>query len=203
MLPAPTLRPLWLFPSRLASTVLRWPVIADGLTPPGFARRSFLRGRCVGLDAVRGAEPLGCCRSVLSHKVAPLSFLSSVRAGRVQALFLRSGYPRLLRPLLQAIRKKPSVGVSLCPQAVFQPGFRGEMLSATFLSAASRRMETEACPRAVECKTMSYCTPFPITKAAVSSIRKRPEGTCRLVTLQTIRVRIVKRLFLKIQRLTP
>jgi hypothetical protein len=57
-------------------------------------------------------------------------------------------------------------------------------------------METEACPRAAPWKTMPFRTPFTIKKAAVLHIRKQPEDTCRLVTLQTIRGRIALRLVL-------
>jgi hypothetical protein len=70
------------------------------------------------------------------------------------------------------------------------------MLSVILVFAASRWMETEACPRSAPWKTMPFRIPFTITKAAVLRIRKRPEGTCWLVTLQTIRGRIALRLVL-------
>lgn len=211
LLPAPTLRPLWLVSSRLASAFPRWSVIADVHAPCGFARRSALCAlRASGWMPSGARSPWAAadpCFRTRSRRYPSFRLPAPVEC---QALLRRSGFPRLSRLLLRAGRKKPSVGVSplsggslptgLSPGRTNAAVRRGEMLSVILVFAASRWMETEACPRAAPWKTMPFRIPFTITKAAVLHIRKRPEGTCRLVTLQTIRVRIVSHLFLKIQR---
>lgn len=207
LLPAPTLRPLGLVLSRLASAFPRWSVIADVRAPCGLARRSALCAwRASGWMPSGARSPWAAadpCFRTRSRRYPSFRLSASVEC---QALLRRSGLPRLFRALFQAVRKKPSVGVSplsgcslptwLSPGRTNAAVRRGEMLSAILVFAASRWMETEACPRAAPWKTMPFRTPFTITKAAVLHIRKQPGGTCRLVTLQTIRGRIALHLVL-------
>lgn len=214
MLPAPILRPLWLVSSRLASAFPRWPVIADVHAPCGFARRSALCAwRASGWMPFGARSPWAAadpCFRTRSRRYPSVRLPAPVEC---QALLRRSGFPRLSRLLLQAGRKKPSVGVSPLSGSTLPTGLapcrtnaavrRGEMPSVILVFAASRRLETEACPRAAPWKTMPFRIPFPITKAAVLHIRKWPEGTCRLVTLQTIRVRIALHLSFEIQGFGP
>lgn len=211
LLPAPTLRPLWLVSSRLASALARWSVIADGHAPSGFAWRSALCAwRASGWMPSGARSPWAAadpCFRTRSRRYPSFRLPAPVER---HALLRRSGFPRLSRLLLQAGRKKPFVGVSPLAGGSLPTGFlpgrtnaavrRGEMPSVILVFAASRRSEAEACPRTAQWKTMPFHIPFPITKAAVLHIRKRPEGPCRLVTLQTVRVRIALHLSFEIQR---
>lgn len=125
MLPAPTLRPLWLVLSRLASAAPRWSVIADVHAPCGFARRSAL---CEGLASgwmPSGAQgpwaPADPCFRTRSRRYPSFRPSSPVEC---RAPVRRSGFPRLSRLLLRAIRKKPFVGVSPLPEARSRPDLR-------------------------------------------------------------------------------
>lgn len=183
LLPAPTLRPLGLVSSCLASALPRWSVIADVHAPCGFARRSALCAwwACGWMPSGArspwaAADP---CFRTRSRRYPSFRLSAPVEC---QALLRRSGLPRLFRVLFQAVRKKPSVGVSplsgsslptwLSPGRTNAAVRRGEMLLAILVFTASRWMEAEACPRAVPWKTMPFRIPFPITKAAVSRIRR-------------------------------
>lgn len=68
------------------------PTIAGRRTGIHYRRRAG--GASGPMDAVRGAKPLGCCRSVLAHRVAPLSAVPcSDPASANTCLPLRFGRP--------------------------------------------------------------------------------------------------------------
>lgn len=161
-------------------------------------------------DAVRGALPLGCCRSVLLHRVAPLSFVpSSDLTGASTCLPLR------FRASAWCSCEQPERDV---PGVAFLPGSRSRTrLRDARTSSREGRYGGLAVPfrlrpapdgdqspcRATACER---CCQHPVLRSRKPQFRTsadQPEGTCQLVTLQTIRARVALHFFCEIQEFGP
>jgi hypothetical protein len=167
LLPAPTLRPLWLVSSRLASAFPRWSVIADVHAPCGFARRSALCAwRASGWMPSGARSPWAAADPCFRTRSRRYPSFRLPAPAECQALLRRSGFPRLSRLLLRAGRKKPSVGVSplsggslptgLSPGRTNAAVRRGEMLSVILSSlhrAGWRPKPARALHRGKRCRS--------------------------------------------------
>jgi hypothetical protein len=110
---------------------------------------------CVHPVAVRGAKPLGCCRSMLSHKVRAANRLFACFHPRLPRHSLRSAFLRLLWVPFASDPKKPFVGV---------------------VSTSSVRSRcARACPDALPQRSLRCLFPhFPCCSALVTG-----QGPCR------------------------
>jgi hypothetical protein len=191
LLPAPTLRPFRLSFGRLGFGPSAAPTVAGCETGPPLPAKGV--GRVGSADAVRGAKPLGCCRSVLSHRVAPLSADPSsdpAGANTCQPLRLGASAGRSCERAGRVVPGVASLRWYAPGQACAMPGripARGGVECCRCLFASAFAPDGDQSP----------CRASPQFRASAD----QPEGTCRLVTLQSLRVRIVVRFIPVNQRL--